>query len=356
MKTRTFDDKSAVRERVPLLLGLVGPSSSGKTFSALRLATGMQRVIGGEIFFIDTEAKRGTHYADRFAFRHIDFQPPFGPLDYLAAIEHCVKQGAKVLVIDSLTHEHSGPGGVMDQSEDYLQKHCGDDFGKRQRQLMLSLVRPKQQRKRLNAEIVRLGINAIFCYRATDKIKPMVGKEPEKLGWQPETTSPLHYEMTQRFLLTPGCDGVPSLSPENDAEKRMVKNPAQFRDLFKAGQALSEDIGQKLAEWASGAKPEKPAGNGDMGQAAAAKTLLADYPACGTQEAFEVLEKARGELWKSLSPQTQKKVKEASEAAKVRLAELRFAASEGTSESEDDGIGEPPASLFGNETGEAPKH
>ena len=76
---RTFEDREAVREQVPLLVGLMGPSGGGKTFSALRLATGFQRVSGGDIFVIDTEARRALHYADRFKFRHIAFPAPFGP-------------------------------------------------------------------------------------------------------------------------------------------------------------------------------------------------------------------------------------------------------------------------------------
>lgn len=319
---RTFEDKPAVRERVPLLVGLVGPSSSGKTFSALRLATGMRRVLGGEVFFIDTEARRGTHYADRFQFRHVDFQPPFGPLDYLAAIEHCLKRGASVLVIDSMTHEHSGPGGVMDQSEQFLQKKCGDDWKAREKNLMLSLVRPKAQRKQLNAAIVRLGVNAIFCYRADDKIKPVAGKEPVKLGWQPETTSKLHYDMTQRFLLTPGCDGVPSFFPETDAEKRLVKNPAQFRDLFKPGEQLSEDVGQKLAEWAAGsaAPAQAPASPPKSKYPGEVREALDGYAACATAADFEAMEKIRGDLWKRSAKPIQQALKAASEAAKARLA------------------------------------
>ena len=37
---RTFTDSNAIRGATPLLIALVGPSSSGKTFSALELATG----------------------------------------------------------------------------------------------------------------------------------------------------------------------------------------------------------------------------------------------------------------------------------------------------------------------------
>ncbi len=336
--TRQFEDRPATRERVPLLVGLVGPSSSGKTFSALRLAAGMQRVIGGDIFFIDTEARRATHYADLFTFRHVDFRPPFGPLDYLAVIEHCLARGAKILVIDSMTHEHSGVGGVMDQSEVFLDDKCGDDWKKREKLMMLALARPKAQRKKLNAAIVQLGVNAVLCYRAQDKIKPVAGSEPVKLGWQPETTSPLHYDMAQRFLLTPGCEGVPTLLPDTDAEKRMVKNPAQFRDVFKKGEPLSEAIGQKLAEWAAGASAaDSPS-----------TELCKEYAACQFADTFATLEARRAALWPTLSGTQQKPLKVARDAAQARAVAR-------PSEPVDDGIGEPP-SLFDNRGNEMPKH
>lgn len=315
--SRTFTLSPAVRGRVPLLLGIVGPSSSGKTFSALRLATGIQRVVGGEIAFIDTEANRGLHYADRFAFKHLPLTAPFSPLDYLAAIEHCLREGARTLVIDSMTHEHSGEGGVMDQSEQWLDERCGDDWKKRQALQMLSWVKPKQQRKRLNTAIVQLGVNAVLCYRADEKIKPVKGGEPEKLGWQPETTSKLHYDMIQRFLLTPGCDGVPSLVPETDAEKRLVKNPAQFRDFFKSGQPLSENLGEQLARWAAGT----PAGP-------SVADLLASYADCRDRATFDRLEGERRAVWNRAKAADKEQLKAASDSASKRLEQSQEKAAE----------------------------
>lgn len=250
--SRVFEDKPATRERVPLLIGITSVSGAGKTYSALRLATGIQKVTGGEIWGIDTEARRMLHYADRFKFRHVDFQAPFGPLDYLGAIEHAVSRGAKVIVVDSMTHEHNGVGGVMDQVDAWLDERAGDDEGRRKRMFMLAQVKPKTQRKLLNARIVQLGVNAVFCYRAADKIKPIPGKEPEKLGWQAETTSPLFYEMTARFLLMPGADGKVTVNPEHEAERLTVKLPEQFRGWFRDGMQLDEGLGQRLAEWAAG--------------------------------------------------------------------------------------------------------
>lgn len=315
--SRSFNLAPAVRGRVPLLIGIVGPSSSGKTFSALRLATGIQRVIPGEIAFIDTESNRGLHYADRFKFSHLPLTAPFGPLDYLAAIEHCVKAGAKTLVIDSMTHEHSGEGGVVDQSERWLDAQCGDNWGKRQAMQMLSWVKPKQQRKKLNNAIVQLGINAVLCYRADEKIKPVKGGEPLKLGWQPETTSKLHYDMIQRFLLTPGCEGVPSLIPETGAEKLLVKNPAQFRDFFESGKPLSEDLGERMARWAVGdAQPPKSAP-----QLTPAQALLASYGECRDRATFDRLEGERQAMWGRVNEAGRQKLKSASDEAAKRIAE-----------------------------------
>ncbi len=68
---RQFTAALAVREQVPLLLGLMGPSGGGKTYSALRLAKGIQSVAGGDIYMIDTEARRGLCRSRRHSDRSI---------------------------------------------------------------------------------------------------------------------------------------------------------------------------------------------------------------------------------------------------------------------------------------------
>lgn len=76
-----FDFRPAVRENVSLLIALAGASGSGKTYSALRLAKGLAPT--GKIAFIDTEARRGLHYADQFEFMHADMRPPFRPSNFI---------------------------------------------------------------------------------------------------------------------------------------------------------------------------------------------------------------------------------------------------------------------------------
>ena len=244
--SRQFEDIQATREQVPLLVGLVGPSGSGKTFSALRLATGIQRVTGGDIYAIDTESRRMLHYADAFKFRHLQFEAPFSPLDYLAAIEHCVGKGARTIIIDSMSHEHEGPGGVLEMHEEFM----GGDFKKQ----FIAWAKPKAMRRRLINSMLQLNCNFIMCYRAKEKLKVVRGKEPEPRGWQPIAGDEYVYEATLNCLLLPGSNGVPCWNPEHDNEG-MIKLPAQFRGIFEKGPQLSEEIGVKLAEWSKGGSP-----------------------------------------------------------------------------------------------------
>ncbi|WP_245407996.1 AAA family ATPase [Rhizobium sp. TH135] len=75
----------ATRDDTSLLIAIAGASGSGKTFSALTMATGLAQ--GEPIYAIDTEAKRMLHYADQFKFKHMDMRPPFTPEAYIEAIQ-----------------------------------------------------------------------------------------------------------------------------------------------------------------------------------------------------------------------------------------------------------------------------
>jgi hypothetical protein len=258
MGNRTFSDKPAVRTSVPLLLGLTGASGSGKTYSALRAATGIQKVTGGDIYYIDTEARRALHYADRFKFRHLEFQAPFGPLDYLAAIEHCQKKGAKVIVVDSMSHEHEGPGGVLEMHEQETTRLSTLWKVSRDAAQMSAWAQPKAERRKLINSILQLGINGIFCFRAKEKLKIVRGEKPQPMGWMPIAGEEFVYEMTVNCLLYPGCGGVPEWNPGEIGEKMMVKLPEQFRELFKQRRPMDEDTGEALAKWAAGDATTKP--------------------------------------------------------------------------------------------------
>lgn len=252
---RTFEASPAVRQGVPLLVGLMGASGSGKTFSALRLATGIQRVTGGDIYVIDTEARRAAHYADDFKFKHVEFKAPFGSLDYLAAIRFCVKEGAKCIVIDSMSHEHEGEGGYLSFQAAEIDRMAGPtDYAKRERVKMAAWIRPSAHRRQMINGMMQLNANFIFCFRAKEKTKPKQGGGIEELGFMPIAGDELVFEQTINMLLLPKSGGVPHWRSDHMGEKMMMKLPRQFEQLFAEPRPLDEAHGEALAQWARGGK------------------------------------------------------------------------------------------------------
>lgn len=310
--TRTFDDRPAVREKTPLLIGIVSPSGAGKTMSALRLATGIQRVTGGDIGVIDTEARRALHYADKFRFRHLPFGAPFSPLDYLAAIEHFHNKGVGTIVVDSTSHEHEGPGGVLEMHEAALDRMAGNDFEKRERMNMLAWSKPKQQRRKLINTILQMSCNFIFCFRAKEKMKMVPGKKPVALGFQAISGDEWIYEMTLKCLLLPGANGIPTWRSEMPGEQQIIKLPEQFRSFFANNPQLSEDIGQQLAAWAAGSSTA-------TADPPSADALIKSLEACSDPATLRTLEEERGRAWKALSKSDKERVKVASDSAKERI-------------------------------------
>lgn len=290
--TRTFEAKPALRESVPLLIGLMGPSGSGKTYSALRLATGIQQVSGGDIFGIDTEARRMLHYSDIFKFKHVQFDAPFGSLDYLEALKYCVGQGAKIIVVDSMSHEHEGPGGLLDAHDKELDRIAGDDWGKRERAKMLAWQKPKANRRRLINGLLQLNCSVISCFRAKETVKPVKvnGKtEIVPQGFMPIAGEEFLFEQTVNCLLLPKSGGVPTWRSDNVGEKLMMKLPAQFETIFADNRPLDEQTGKQLAEWARGgtagtnaAAQARPAGTSQPSSSAATRSwdkYVADWNA-----------------------------------------------------------------------------
>ena len=252
MATRTFEDVEAKRTKVPLMVGLMGPSGGGKTFSALRLATGIQRVTGGDIYLVDTESRRGLHYADHFRYRHVPFVAPFGPLDYLGAIEHCVKRGAGVVIVDSMSHEHEGPGGVLEMHQAEVERMSRGDANKAERVKMLAWAKPKQERRRMINTLLQMPVSAIFCFRAKEKLKIKPGQDPKPMGFMPIAGEEFVYEMALNCLLLPNAGGVPTWQSDELGERAMIKRPEQFRAIFAESKPLCEEHGEGLARWAEG--------------------------------------------------------------------------------------------------------
>lgn len=92
--------KKATKEAAKLRLALFGVSGSGKTYTALRLATGLAGE-NGKIAVIDTERNSACKYSDRFNFDVCNATKP--SIENLKMFIFDAKE-YDVLIIDSMTH------------------------------------------------------------------------------------------------------------------------------------------------------------------------------------------------------------------------------------------------------------
>src|SRR5216684_1927707 len=256
----TFQFAPAKREQVSLLIALAGASGSGKTYSALRLAKGMAPA--GKIAFIDTEARRGLHYADDFEFIHADMRPPFAPVRFMEAIRAAEMAGAEVVVIDSFSMEYDGEGGIMDWA-DRLQADGVKGPA--------AWKDPKAAHKKLMNALLQCRASIIFCLRADEKIE--IARENGKtivrpLGWMPICEKRFMFEMTASYTLTPDRPGIPHFDLPHKLQR-------QHRAMFTDAKPIDEESGAQLAAWSRGGS--------------VAPSVTMDKPADGAVEADDLM-------------------------------------------------------------------
>jgi ABC-type dipeptide/oligopeptide/nickel transport system ATPase component len=109
--------KQAARQALKGRILLTGASGTGKTYTALTIARKLSP--DGMIVVIDTESagqdvSASEHYADIFKHHVLPVTAPYSPVKFTEAIQMAVNAGAEVIVWDSMTHEWSESGGMLD--------------------------------------------------------------------------------------------------------------------------------------------------------------------------------------------------------------------------------------------------
>jgi len=228
--------KKATKEQSKLRLALFAPSGGGKTYTSLRIATGL----GGKIAFIDSERGSASKYADRFNFDVVDIERTTIE-EYTKWIGEAEKMGYEVLIIDSLTHCWQSLLEEVDQLA--KTRFNGNSFQ------AWSVGTPKQ----------RKFVDAIQSFKghviATMRVKTewnMIEdergkKKPVRIGLTPEQGKGIEYEF----------DMLIEMNPEHYAT--VIKDrTGKFQDQII--EKPSEDFGKQLVAWLQDGVPprEKP--------------------------------------------------------------------------------------------------
>lgn len=261
----TFRPAVSYSERHGCFVALVGGPSSGKTFSALRLARGIAGP-KGKIAVLDTEAGRTLHLKNDFAFDVMVMDAPHRPERYAAAARAAEDAGYACLVIDSFSQEWAGVGGVLEWHAEDLERIAGGDAAKRERNRGAAWIKPKSAHKLMVASMLQRRIPIIFAIRGEVSFKP-----PNEKFFKAICNSQFLFEVTVSFRLAPEKKGFIDLS-----DPTSYKMEGAHRDIFKDGEQLAEKHGEALAAWARGDAEKAPAVADVPSAAKAEKIALPD--------------------------------------------------------------------------------
>lgn len=263
--TFKFRPAAEITERHGLFVALVGGTNAGKTFSALRLARGIAGP-RGKVAVLDTEGGRTLHLKDAFAFDVDVMSPPHRPERYLDAARTAQEAGYSCLVVDSFSMEWRGVGGVLDWIDEEIdvaverRRAFADEKGwkfdenrEREKVKASSSIRPKMSHKLMVSGLLGLRMPIVFAIRGEEVYDP----DAKTTKFKAQCSPSFRFEVTVSFRLASDRKGIIDLS---DPEK--WKMEGAHAAIFKDGEQLSEQHGEKLAAWAAGgatAAPKEPA-------------------------------------------------------------------------------------------------
>lgn len=239
----TVQIRKAERAGARLVVGIAGISGSGKTRTAIEFAYGLANYDATKVGFIDTENKRGSLYADVLKthathptdepFWIADLEPPFTPERFSEAILAFQRHGVEVLIIDSVTHEYEGTGGILE-----IREPAPGSRGKRDN------VAKERHKKFMNV-LLQSDMHVVPCIRAREKV--VIEKKGGETVYVPQGVQPVQ-EKNFMFELTA------SLLMWNEGKaQQVIKCPGELRELLgrEEGYITSAD-GKAVRDWVDG--------------------------------------------------------------------------------------------------------
>jgi hypothetical protein len=221
--------QKAERKQAVIKLALQGPSGSGKTYSSLLLAYGL---VGNwnQIAIIDTENNSSHLYSHLGNYNVLSLAEPFSPERYIEAIEFCEQSGMRAIIIDSITQEWEGSGGIIESHGNM----AGNSF--------TNWNRMTPRHNAFVQKILQSSCHIISTIRSkqdyvlTDKNGKMV---PEKVGLKGVTREGMDYEFTVVLDLD-----IKHQATASKDRTGLFYNPIPFM--------ITEQTGIKIRTWCQG--------------------------------------------------------------------------------------------------------
>ncbi|PEL15564.1 hypothetical protein COL52_01215 [Bacillus toyonensis] len=238
-----FQVTEAKREKMKAVIGFIGCSGSGKTGSALLSAFGMmqeaypdlsEEELWKKLGVIDTEHERsklhvGLVYGEVKigSFLHINFTPPYTTERYNVAVGVMKNAGAEVIIIDSLSHNWQGEGGIV-ETHGNMSGNSFQNWGKLASETT-SLIKTLTQNDVHILATLRTKTEYVVESDANGKMAP------RKVGTKPVQKDEMEYEFMLNFVID--IDHVADTSKDNT-------------QMFEGRpQKITAEVGRKLYQW-----------------------------------------------------------------------------------------------------------
>lgn len=218
--------QKAKREKLWLKVLMAGSSGSGKTYSALRIGTGIAKKSGGKVAAIDTENGRIRYYANEFDFDDLQLEAPYTPEKYIDAIDDAIDGGYTVLILDSISHEWA---------------YCVDVHSKMPGNSYTNWSKITPRHDRFIEKVIQAPIHIIATARGKDEyvLEEKNGKQvPKKVGLGYKQRDGVEYEYTVTF----------NIDQQTHVATATKDNTHLFEERYDA---LTEKDGVALYEWAN---------------------------------------------------------------------------------------------------------
>lgn len=280
-----FVIEEGIRDDSLLRMLLQAPSFGGKTVGALILASGMVAALRRRgmlpnhlsryIGLIDSERKSSKKASGRFNIEPFDIlpiEPPYTPVRYMAAIGKLQRVGYPIIIVDQISHEWSGEGGVLSMVSD-ARKNAQNDFA--------AWNGPSQQHEEF-MDCIQNSTAHMICTARSKTAWELVEKTnsqgrkvkaPERIGMQAKQREGTEFEFDLVLDLRPGSNEV-----------RCIKDRMGFFNGVDTYAPLTSDIGGKFVEWiysagrSAEARPEPSAEERAMELGAAAVRAVEAAP------------------------------------------------------------------------------
>lgn len=226
----TLTLRKATRQKTKMRVALTGPSGSGKTYSALLMASGMTS--WDKIALIDTENGSGDLYAQLGPYSVITLSAPFTPERYIEAITACEAAGIEVLIIDSISHEWEGKGGIL-ETHDAMTGNSYTNWGK---------LTPRHNAFIQKILQSRCHVVATMRSKQDYVLTDVKGKQvPQKVGLKAIAREGVDYEFT--LVMDLNINHLATASKDRTGLFMSAQNDAV------GSEKITPDTGRKLLEW-----------------------------------------------------------------------------------------------------------